>query len=127
MADDVEQIAVLTGRGVDPFARRARWSKTHPHRTTLRAVDVAYRPVPSGAASGGEVLPADLLGALGERRGKGGEIAMGVHAQSRPFATVRVDPGRRSFFRSGCSRDTHGSGSNGSSWRRWNLPSARTA
>ena len=95
MTDDVEQIAVLPGGGVGPLTRYAGGDQTHPQRAASGAVDVAYRPVPSGAASGGEVLPADLLGALGERRGHGPGVTIERgHRPSLPGPAERRTAGR---------------------------------
>jgi hypothetical protein len=42
-ADDVEEVAVLTGRGIGPLARGPLWGflKSHEHRTARSVVDVA--------------------------------------------------------------------------------------
>jgi hypothetical protein len=54
-ADDVEQIAMLAGGGVGPFARRALAGESvqpHEHRAARRVADIADLPVIALAAAG---------------------------------------------------------------------------
>ena len=71
-ADEVEEVAVLAGRGVGPLAGNARRREPDEERAPPRAASVTGGPVPALPAAVGQVAPADVLGACGERGGDGG-------------------------------------------------------
>ena len=71
-ADQVEQVAVLPGGRVGPFARRARRLQADEERASRRAVDVARDPVAALLFAPGQIAAADFLGARGEHGGDPG-------------------------------------------------------
>ena len=85
-ADDVEEIAMLAGRGVGPFAGGAaagfRPLEPHEHRAARRVADVADQPVSALAPSVGEIVAAHRLGLARETARQFGSVA-GHHAASR--------------------------------------------
>src|SRR3546814_2148727 len=64
--DEVQEIAVLAGRGVGPLAHRARTGeravKADIETAPLAILDVADEPVAPGTASVGEIVAADVFG-----------------------------------------------------------------
>ena len=70
--DQVEKVAVLAGRGIRPLARLAGAGEANEERAAAGAVEVAADPVTAEPAAVGQIAPADVLGARGERRGDGG-------------------------------------------------------
>ena len=76
LSDDVEQIAVLGGRGVCPFAGRSlrRVVEPHEHRTARTIVDIAHQPVPPFALAVGEIVAAHRLGLTRETACQFGSI-----------------------------------------------------
>ena len=60
--DEIEQIAMLVGRGVGPFSGYAWRRQTHEERAPLGAACVADSPVSSLPASAGKVAAADIFG-----------------------------------------------------------------
>src|SRR5690606_20696346 len=87
LADDVEKIAMLSGRGIGPFARSAlagfQPGQAHEHRTAGAVLNVADDPVSSGAAAGRQVVAADRLGIATETACQFGSIMTGHYAASR--------------------------------------------
>ena len=87
LADDVEQIAMLAGRGVGPFAGGAlagfRPVQPDEHGAARRVADVADQPVAALAAAVGEIVAAHRLGLARETVRQIGRIARPCHAASR--------------------------------------------
>ena len=84
-ADDVEQIAMLAGRRVRPFASSAlarfRSSQSHEKRAPWRVADIADQPVAALPPAVGEVMAAHRLGIARETvRQIGGLMAHGYAA-----------------------------------------------
>ena len=73
-ADQVEEVAALSGVGVGPAAGTAGRVEAHPQRASLGAVEVADEPVAALAVAVGQVAAAQRRGAFGER---GGDIPCG--------------------------------------------------
>jgi hypothetical protein len=65
LADEVEQIAELTGRRIRPSAG-AGTGQMHIKGPSLAVADIADEPVIAGTAAGGEIVPADRLRVLRE-------------------------------------------------------------
>ena len=72
VADEVEEVAVLAGRGVGPLARRSRAGEADEERAPAGAVEIARHPVAAELAAVRQVAPADGLGAGAERGGDAG-------------------------------------------------------
>ncbi len=68
--DDVEQITVLSGRGIHPFSDStfARFRSEEPdiHGVPWRIHDVANDPIPAGASAVGKIVAANGFDILGE-------------------------------------------------------------
>ena len=60
--DEIEQIAMLVGRGVGPFSGYAWRRQAHEERAPLDAACVADGPVSALPASAGKVAAADIFG-----------------------------------------------------------------
>ena len=60
--DEIEQIAMLVGRGVGPFTGYAWRRQAHEERAPLGAVCVADCPVSALFAAAGKVAAADVFG-----------------------------------------------------------------
>src|SRR5262249_53994314 len=84
LADDVEQIAMLAGGGVGPFAGRSfrRFPQPHEHRSARRVAHVAHQPVAALAPAIGEIVTAYRLGLSREAVRQLGGVAR-HHAASR--------------------------------------------
>ena len=81
MPDEVEQVAVLPGRGVGPFPRYAGSVEADEERAAASAVQIAGDPVAALLAAVRQVAPADGFG-VGERE-RGGDAGGG-----RPRSSV---------------------------------------
>ena len=87
-ADQVEQVAMLAGRGIGPFTAPARRRKAHEERAAHAAAGVAGGPVIALPAAPGQVAPADVFGT----RSQGGGEPGGVHGvRSRAGAPARFE------------------------------------
>ena len=88
LADDVEQIAMLAGRRVGPFARRtlAGFASFQPdeHGAARRVPHVADQPVTALAATVGEIMTAHRLGIARETVRQFGSIVR-ASLRRRPF------------------------------------------
>ena len=84
-ADHVEQIAMLAGGGVGPFAGRPfrRLLEPDEHRAARRIAHIAHQPVAALPAAGGEVVAAHRLGVARETVCQFGGVVAGHHAASR--------------------------------------------
>lgn len=62
-ANEVKQIAMFTGRGIDPIAYLAtfRLEQAHIKAAAWRTGHIADHPIPSFAATGGQVMAANGL------------------------------------------------------------------
>jgi hypothetical protein len=73
-ANDIEEIAMFSGRGVGPMADPARARppapKAHESRGARRIPDVADDPISAGAPAIGEIVAADSLGMAREAFGE---------------------------------------------------------
>ena len=80
VADEVEEVAVLSGGGIGPLAGRPRGAEAHVEGAPAGAVEVAGDPVAALSASVGEVAPAHRLGGSGQGGGesRGGAGVHGV-------------------------------------------------
>ena len=97
--DHVEQVAMLAGGGVGPFAGRPfrRLLEPDEHGAARRVAHVAHQPVAAFAPSGGEVVAAHRLGVARETVGQFGRV---VAAPSRglPLAdALEPDSGPSTF------------------------------
>ena len=90
--DQIEQIAMLAGRGIGPFAGRARTVigtlQPHIEASSRRVLDIADDPVAARAASFGEVVAAHGLGIAREAARQIGGGA--DHGSSRDQAAARA-------------------------------------
>ena len=84
LADDVEQVAVLAGGGVGPFAGRplGRLLEPDEHRAARRVAHVADQPIAALTAAVGEIVAAYRFGLARETVRQFGSVA-GHHAASR--------------------------------------------
>ena len=83
LTDHVEQVAVLAGRGIGPFAGCAltglsRSGEAHEHRALRRVFDVADHPIPALAVAVGEVSAAFGTSPCTPFRRRGGPTKFGV-------------------------------------------------
>ena len=122
MPDEVEQVAVLPGRGVGPFPRYAGTVEADEERPPAGAVEIARDPVAALLAAVRQVAPADGFGVGAERGGDaGGGRRFVLHAGLLPIragrpipAGLRLRPapeGRRAAHRAGAAPERPRSGS----------------
>src|SRR3546814_4088128 len=67
--DDVEQVPMVAGRGIGPFARQSAAfaaNQTHVQASSRCIVDIADHPVMAFAATVGEIVAAHRLGIFTE-------------------------------------------------------------
>ena len=72
VADEVEEIAVLAGRGVGPLAGEAGTAEADEERPPAGAVEISRHPVAAVLAAVREIAPADGFGVGAERGGDAG-------------------------------------------------------
>ena len=72
MADEVEQVAMNSRRGVGPLAGDAGTGEADEERAPAGAVEVAGDPIAAQLAAVRQVAPADRLGLQAERGGDAG-------------------------------------------------------
>ena len=93
VADEVEQVAVLPGRGVGPLAGHAGAAEADEERAPAGAVEIARDPVAAVLAAVREVAPADGFGVGAERGGDaGGGRRFVLHAGLLPARAGRPIP-----------------------------------
>src|SRR3546814_4240248 len=85
LADHVEEITMLAGCSVGPFAGGALRRVLEPdiHRATRRVAHVAHQPVAALEAAGGEIVAAHCLGLPAQPTCKIGSDVAGHYAASR--------------------------------------------
>ena len=87
LADDVEEIAMLAGGSVGPFAggALAGFAALSPpeHRAAGRIADIADQPIAALAMAGGQVMPAHRLGLSAKTDRQLGSVVPCHHAASR--------------------------------------------
>ena len=85
LADDVEEVAVLSRRAIGPLSCRAFGGvlETDIQRASGGVLDIPDQPVVAGATAGRQVFAADRLGLSAETDCQIGSIVTGHHAASR--------------------------------------------
>src|SRR3546814_20023952 len=104
--DHVEQVAIIAGRGIGPFARQSAAfaaNQTHVQAPSRCIVDIADHPVMAFAAAVREIVAAHRLGIFTETARKftdgifhGGDRKSVVLGKS---VSVRVDSGGRRIIK----------------------------
>ena len=90
--DHIEQVAMLTGGCILPFARRAfgRILESDEHRPAGRVAGITNLPIVPLAMTGREIMAANRLGLSAKAMRKIGSIMANHYAASRSAMRVRA-------------------------------------
>src|SRR3546814_1956301 len=87
LAYDVEQIAMLSGCGIGPYAGRPLAGlaafQPHEHRSAGAVADIAHQPIAALAMAGRQIMAAHRLGLSAETNRQFGGVVSSHHAAPR--------------------------------------------